>query len=120
MRNQKMLTKNVTQYALNNDNFSSCSSSILITLENTFIEDKILCSTLFWHKLKNSEYWSIDHICTDILFVVYYIIKFRSFSFYKYSNPVLKNEDFLETGNLIFISFYLKVLFQNNFNKSKQ
>ena len=47
---------------------------------------------LWWHKLKNWEYWSAYFIYTPTFFYwVWMILKFRSISFYKYSNPGIKN-----------------------------
>lgn len=50
---------------------------------------------IWWHKVKNWEYWSANLIYMPTFFYwVWMMIKFRSFSFYKYANPSIKNGGF--------------------------
>jgi hypothetical protein len=50
---------------------------------------------IWWHKVKNWEYWSANFIYMSTFFYwVLLMTKFRSFSFYKYSNPGIKNGGF--------------------------
>jgi hypothetical protein len=50
---------------------------------------------IWWHKFTNWEYWSVNIIYLPTFFLwIWYMIKFRSFSFYKYANPSIKNGGF--------------------------
>lgn len=47
---------------------------------------------LWWHKMKHWEYWSVNIVYLPTFFLwLWYMIKFRSFKFYQYSNPGIKN-----------------------------
>lgn len=47
---------------------------------------------LWWHKLRNWEYWSVNIVYLPTFLVwVWYMLKFWSFKFYKYANPSIKN-----------------------------
>ncbi|MFZ4544732.1 MAG: D-alanine--D-alanine ligase, partial [Saprospiraceae bacterium] len=50
---------------------------------------------IWWHKLTNWEYWSVNIIYLPTFFLwIWHMIKFRSFKFYKYSNPSIINGGF--------------------------
>ncbi len=50
---------------------------------------------LWWHKVKNWEYWSVYVVYTPVFFLwLWNMLKFRSFSFFTYSNPGIKNGGF--------------------------
>ena len=66
---------------------------------------------IWWHKLKNWEYWSANFIYMPTFFYwVWMMIKFRSFSFYKYANPGIKNGGFFGDSKMDIYK-----LFQNDF-----
>jgi len=47
---------------------------------------------IWWHKVKHWEYWSANIIYMPTFFYwLWLMVKFRSFSFYKYANPGIKN-----------------------------
>ena len=47
---------------------------------------------IWWHKVKNWEYWPVYIIYMPTFFYwLWLMVKFKSFSFYKYSNPGIKN-----------------------------
>jgi len=51
--------------------------------------------SIWWHKIKNWEYWSANFIYMPTFFYwIWMMIKFRSFTFYKFSNPSIKNGGF--------------------------
>lgn len=48
-----------------------------------------------WHKFSHWEYWSVYFIYTPTFFLwILNMIKYKSLSFYKYSNPSIKNGGF--------------------------
>ena len=50
---------------------------------------------IWWHKVRNWEYWSAYVIYMPTFFYwLWLMIKFRSFTFYKFSNPGIKNGGF--------------------------
>lgn len=50
---------------------------------------------IWWHKVKNWEYWSVNLIYMPTFFYwVWLMLKFRSISFYKYANPNITNGGF--------------------------
>lgn len=50
---------------------------------------------IFWHKVTHWEYWPVYIIYMPTFFIwVWWMIRFRSLQFYKYSNPVIKNGGF--------------------------
>lgn len=50
---------------------------------------------LWWHKVKNWEYWSVYVVYMPVFFLwLWNMLKFRSFSFFKYANPGIKNGGF--------------------------
>lgn len=66
---------------------------------------------IWWHKVKNWEYWSATIIYMPTFFYwVWMMIKFRSFSFYKYANPGIKNGGFFGDSKMDIYK-----LFQNDF-----
>ena len=76
---------------------------------------------IWWHKFTNWEYWSVNIIYLPTFFLwIWYMIKFRSFSFYKYSNPSIKNGGFygdskMEIYNLLPAGLYPRTaLIQKN------
>lgn len=47
---------------------------------------------LWWHKLKHWEYWPSYLVYLPTFFIwVWWMIKFKSFKFYKFANPKIKN-----------------------------
>lgn len=47
---------------------------------------------IWWHKVRHWEYWSSNLIYLPSFFLwVYFAIRFRSLSFFKYSNPGIQN-----------------------------
>ena len=76
---------------------------------------------IWWHKFTNWEYWSVNIIYLPTFFLwIWYMIKFRSFSFYKYANPSIKNGGFygdskMEIYNLLPAGLYPRTaLIQKN------
>lgn len=76
---------------------------------------------IWWHKLTHWEYWPVYVIYLPTFFLwIWYMIKFRSFSFYKYSNPIIKNGGFcgdskMEIYNLLPVGLYPRtVLIKKN------
>ncbi|TAH27294.1 MAG: D-alanine--D-alanine ligase [Cytophagales bacterium] len=68
-----------------------------------------------WHKAKNWEYWPAYIIYMPTFFYwVWLMIKYRSFSFYKYSNPSIKNGGFYGDSKM---DIY-KLLPQNKYPKT--
>lgn len=50
---------------------------------------------IWWHKFTHWEYWSVNIVYLPTFFLwLFYMIKFRSFKFYKYSNPSIINGGF--------------------------
>lgn len=47
---------------------------------------------LFWHKLRHWEYWSMYVVYAPTIFLwVAYALRLKSFRFYRFSNPAIKN-----------------------------
>jgi len=76
---------------------------------------------IWWHKFTNWEYWSVNIIYLPTFFMwLWYMIRFRSFSFYKYANPSIKNGGFygdskMEIYNLLPAGLYPRTaLIQKN------
>jgi hypothetical protein len=76
---------------------------------------------IWWHKFTHWEYWSVNIVYLPTFFLwIWYMIKFRSFSFYKYSNPSIKNGGFygdskMEIYNLLTAGLYPRTaLIQKN------
>lgn len=75
----------------------------------------------WWHKFTSWEYWSVNIVYLPTFFLwLWYMIKFRSLKFYKYSNPSIINGGFygdskLKIYNLLPIGLYPKtVLMKKN------
>ena len=67
---------------------------------------------IWWHKFTNWEYWSVNIIYLPTFFLwIWYMMKFRSFSFYKYSNPGIKNGGFYGDSKKDIYSLLPKNLF---------
>lgn len=71
---------------------------------------------IWWHKIKNWEYWSAYFIYMPTFFYwVWMMLKFKSISFFKYANPSIKNGGFYGDGkmdiyNLLPVNLYPKTI----------
>ena len=67
---------------------------------------------IFWHKLKNWEYWSAYFIYMPTFFYwLWLMVKFRSISFYKYANPSIKNGGFYGDSKMNIYNLFPKNLY---------
>ncbi len=67
---------------------------------------------LWWHKLTHWEYWSANIVyAPTFLLWVWYAIRFRSISFYKYSNPGIANGGLYGDSKFKFYKMLPKHLF---------